>query len=94
MMQMVVLMPLLAILPPSNVSYYLTMFLNIMNFKILPTDRLFELMMKVNDATDSLSDRFTNSGYNTNLFKNLGMLFIAIIGLMISVGLIFLLKYL
>jgi hypothetical protein len=51
-------------------------------------------MTKIDDTIDFLNDRFTKSGYNTNLFKNLGLLFIGIIGLVLCIGLILVLRLL
>lgn len=56
MMQMVVLMPMLGILCPTNVAYYLSIFLNIMNFKLIPTDKILDAMLKVKGTASNTTD--------------------------------------
>jgi hypothetical protein len=66
-----------------------------MNFKIIPTDYIIGLITKAKAEAEITNAKFVNSGYGSpDLMKNLGMFIIALIGLVLVIGIIFLLKYL
>jgi hypothetical protein len=64
MMQVITNMPILAISMPSNAQYYLSLFTNIINLKIIPTDTILDYIIGANDyVNNQISASFANVGY-------------------------------
>ena len=53
MLQLVIQLPLFAIFMPANVTFYMTMLLKIVKFKIVPTDEIFDALLGAKDYLNS-----------------------------------------
>ena len=49
-------MPLMNIQFPANLTYFLNMLVDLINFSIIPTDKILEKVFKIKDSTDDATD--------------------------------------
>jgi hypothetical protein len=65
-LQLIVHFPLMSLGLPSNVSYFLGMLIDLINFKIIPTDKILEKVFKLKkSAEDTTSGVLTSLGYES-----------------------------
>lgn len=76
-------MPLLAVIFPANAQYFLSFIVDVVNFNVVPTDKIIDAIVKVEEKINATTNAgLSNYGFkNTSVLKNLGMLFIALIAL-------------
>jgi len=90
-------MNMLSIMVPANVQFFFSFIVNIVNFKIIPTKDIINKALGIKDKLkkSDVSPEFQQTGYeSSNLMQNLGILLIALVGLAIIIGFVFLLKLL
>ena len=87
-------MPLLAVLMPANASYFLTMFISVLNFNIIPTQTKMKYLFKYNQAINNkLSPEYSSLGYgSSDIISNLGTVLLMLVGLVLAAILIAFLK--
>jgi hypothetical protein len=75
-------MPMLSVVFPSNAEYFISFLVDIVNFNIIPTDKVIDKIMKLKASSDGEVDKkFGKFGFkSTNVLKNLGFVFIALLG--------------
>lgn len=68
---------------------------DLVNFKIIPTDKILDKMMTFSDsASSNMNPNMEGLGMtSTNILKNLGMFFFALIAIVAVIILLFLLKF-
>jgi hypothetical protein len=90
-------MNMLSVMIPANVQFFLSFVVNIVNFKIVPTKDIINSLLGLKDKMkkSDVSPEFQQTGYeSSNMAQNLGLLLLAIIGLVVVVGLVLLLRLL
>ena len=89
-------MPLLQVYFPQNCVYFFTFIVDIVNFSIIPTDKIMNKVFSFKNATsDAMSKSFQGLGYKSaNILKNLGFIAIGLVGLGFIIILVMLLKLL
>ena len=89
-------MPLLQVTFPQNCEYFFTFIVDIVNFNIIPTDKIMNKVFSFKNATsDAMSKSFQGLGYKSaNILKNLGFIAIGLVGLGFIIILVMLLKLL
>jgi hypothetical protein len=95
--QLVIHMNMLSVMIPANVQFFLSFVVNIVNFKILPTKDIINSLLGIKDKMkkSDVPPEFQQTGYeSSNMAQNLGLLLLAIIGLMVVIGLVLLLRLL
>ena len=95
--QLVIHMNMLSVMIPANVQFFLSFVVNIVNFKILPTKDIINSLLGIKDKMkkSDVPAEFQQIGYeSSNMAQNLGLLLLAIIGLMVVIGLVLLLRLL
>ena len=96
-LQLVIHMNMLSVMIPANVQFFLSFVVNIVNFKIVPTKDIINSLLGLKDKMkkSDVSPEFQQTGYeSSNMAQNLGLLLLAIIGLVVVVGLVLLLRLL
>lgn len=101
-LQLVIHMNMLTVLIPANVQFFFSFIVNIVNFKVVPTDTIINTIFSFKEefssnstAKGEVSPEFKSSGYtSTNLLRNLGLLFLAIMGVVLVIIIVKLLSYL
>ena len=96
-LQLVIHMNMLSVMIPANVQFFLSFVVNIVNFKIVPTKDIINSLLGLKDKMkkSDVYPEFQQTGYeSSNMAQNLGLLLLAIIGLVVVVGLVLLLRLL
>ena len=70
--------------------------MDIVNFSIIPTDKIIDKIFEFNNKTsEAISNKYSSLGYkSSNLLKNLGLIILAIVGLSGIIILVLLFKIL
>lgn len=91
-MQLVIHMNMLTLLVPANVQFFFSFIVDIVNFKVFDVKPLINKIFGFKEDLKKKSDmplEFQQTGYeSSNLMKNLGLLFIALIGLVVVIALV------
>ena len=89
-------MPLLQVYFPPNCEYFFTFIVDIVNFSIIPTDKIMNKVFAFKNVnSDAMSKSFKGLGYKSaNILKNLGLIAIGLAGLAAIVILVLLFKLL
>lgn len=97
-LQLVIHMNMLTLIVPANVQFFFTFIVDIVNFKVFDVKPLINKVFGFKEDLKKKSDmplEFQQTGYDsTNLMKNLGLLFIAIIGLVVIIAFVLLMRLL
>jgi len=96
-LQLVIHMNMLSVMIPANAQFFLSFIVNIVNFKIIPTKDIINSLLGLKDKMkkSDVSPEFQQTGYeSSNMAQNLGLLLLAVIGLLVVVGLVLLLRLL
>ena len=97
-LQLVIHMNMLTVLMPANVQFFFSFIVDIVNFKVFDVKPLINKMFGFKDDAkkkDEMPTEYKQSGYeSSNLMKNLGVLFIGLIGLVAVIGIVLLLRFL
>jgi hypothetical protein len=83
-LQLIIHMNMLSVMVPANVQFFFGFIVNIVNFKIIPTKDIIQKLMggKEKKEETQVTPEFKQSGYeSTNIGQNLGIVLLAIIGL-------------
>lgn len=85
---------MLSVIMPANVQLFFSLIVNIVQFKIVPTDKVISTLFGIKQEFKSkVSPEFQQTGYGTtNILKNLGLLLLAVFGVAGLVALVFLLR--
>jgi hypothetical protein len=94
-MQLIIHMNMLSVLMPANVQLFFSLIVQIVNFKVIKTDTIISTLFGFKQEFKSkVSPEFQQTGYETsNLLKNLGLLLLAVIGVLCLVVLIWLMRF-
>ncbi len=91
-------MNMLTLLVPANVQFFFTFIVDIVNFKVFDVKPLINKIFGFKEDLKKKSDvplEFQQTGYeSSNLMKNLGLLFVAILALIIVIAVVLLLRLL
>ena len=91
-------MNMLTLLVPANVQFFFTFIVDIVNFKVFDVKPLINNIFGFKEDLKKKSDvplEFQQTGYeSSNLMKNLGLLFVAILALIIVIAVVLLLRLL
>ena len=95
-LQLIIYMPLLQVYFPQNCVYFFTFIVDIVNFSIIPTDKILDKVFAFKNLTsDAMSQSFKGLGYKSaNILKNLGLVALGLSGLGVIIILILLSKIL
>ena len=89
---------MLTLLVPANVQFFFTFIVDIVNFKVFDVKPLINKIFGFKEDLKKKSDvplEFQQTGYeSSNLMKNLGLLFVAILALIIVIAVVLLLRLL
>ena len=93
-LQLIIHLPLLAVYFPQNCQLFFTFITDIVNFSLIPTDKIMDKMFQFKNSTEQeMNQSFKGLGYKSaNILKNLGLIAIGLGGLAILVSLVLLLK--
>ncbi|TNV87834.1 hypothetical protein FGO68_gene14781 [Halteria grandinella] len=93
-LQLIIHMNMLSVIMPANVQLFFSLIVNIVQFKIVPTDKIISTLFGIKQEFKSkVSPEFQQTGYGTtNILKNLGLLLLAVIGVIALIGLVFLMR--
>lgn len=94
-LQILVHMSLLNVTYPSNAQMVCSAIVDIVNFKLIPTNKILAKFMTFsNSASSRMNPNMSGLGINsTNILQNLGMLFFCLIAIVILIGLLFVMKF-
>ena len=91
-------MNMLTLLVPANVQFFFTFIVDIVNFKVFDVKPLINKIFGFKEDLKKKSDvplEFQQTGYeSSNLMKNLGLLFVAILALIIVIAVVLILRLL
>ena len=90
-------MNMLSIIMPANVKLFFSFIVDLVNFKLFNADPILEyifgLKEEFNDS--NVSPEFSQTGYaSTNIIKNIGLLFLALVVFAILIAIVLLLRLL